>query len=257
MGGGTGTGVSAKITGKRIIIPISGSMGIDDTHGLVKSLATRVLGFKFHAPRAMRFLANGYNPFQDCKLHGHKIFVDIKGLDIPTEVGEMVKDLEALGADIITVHASGGRDMLEAAVAARQRSKLLAITILTSMSEAEVKDIYGYSKNVAIGKMAALAFETGFDGTVSSAVDLEHMKTLTDVGNGKMIRCTPGIRWRDENVANDDQARVMEPKDAIIAGADWLVIGRPIIRAKEPIAAAERAEAEAADGWSMANDHIY
>ncbi len=72
MGGGTGTGVPTEMPGKRVIIPISGNMGIDETHSLIKALATRVLGFKFHAPRALRFLVNVYNPFQDCKLHGTK-----------------------------------------------------------------------------------------------------------------------------------------------------------------------------------------
>ncbi len=169
----------------------------------------------------------------------------------------MVKDLEALGADIITIHASGDEDMLKAAVSARRTSKLLAITILTSMTEVQVRHTYDRSKNAAVAQMAALAYETGCDGTVSSPVDLTHLKTNPEVGNGKMIRCTPGIRWRDESVANDDQARVMEPKDAVVAGAHWLVIGRPIIRARDPVAAAERAEAEAAEGWAAAHSYMY
>lgn len=235
---------------KRVIVALSGAMGIEETKDLMEELQGEVRGFKFHAPRAIRFLQQGFDPFAAAKRYGYEIFADIKGHDNPEEVAEMVRDLEAAGADILTVHASGGETMLRKAVAARTHAKIFAVTVLTSMKDQDVEDTYRASKNEQVACGAALAYNCGCDGTISSAADLAYLDACAHVGNGRMLRCTPGIRFKDERVANDDQnqARVLTPREAMRVGADMLVIGRPITRAINPAAAARRAEAQAVEG---------
>lgn len=150
------------------------------------------------------------------------VFADVKLYDIPSTVARSVTRLEKSGADMITVHASGGIEMMKAALSAsRGRAKILGVTILTSKSLVSKKE---FLKLVIDIKKAKL------DGVVCSAHELKYLKNL------RLLKVIPGIRpkWYTES---DDQSRKATPQEAIKSGADYLIIGRPIIRSKDPVGA--------------------
>ena len=164
------------------------------------------------------------------------IFLDLKLHDIPVTVYKTVKTLMELDIAIINVHSSGGRDMLEAAAKARSEfkdksTKLIAVTVLTSLDDNDIEEI-GYKDNSEdlVLRLASLAKDSGLDGVVCSAKEISLIKSKL----GKnFILVVPGIRLEKDN--KNDQKRVMSPKKAINAGADLLVIGRPITDAKDPL----------------------
>ncbi|MDQ6975909.1 MAG: orotidine-5'-phosphate decarboxylase [Mariprofundaceae bacterium] len=159
----------------------------------------------------------------------HRIFLDLKFHDIPNTVQQAVESAGKLGVDMVNVHAAGGMAMLQAAaVAAKQYHgmKLIAVTVLTS-----TKTNKNTEQNVL--ERAVLAKEAGLDGVVSSVHEVAAIKNSC---GENFITVTPGIRWALNSA--DDQARVATPKDAVLAGADYLVIGRPIVQAKNPAKAA-------------------
>lgn len=164
----------------------------------------------------------------------HRIFLDLKFHDIPNTVKEAVQSAGNLGVDMVNVHAAGGLAMLQAASAAAKQyasMKLIAVTVLTSTQA-------GSNTKHAVLERARLAKHAGLDGVVSSVHEVTALKK--ECGT-KFLTITPGIRWQGKS--NDDQARVATPEDAVVAGSDYLVIGRPIVQAKDPAqAAAEAAE---------------
>lgn len=170
---------------------------------------------------------------------GFRIFLDLKFHDIPQVVAGAVRNGARLGASMMTLHASGGEPMLQAAVTAvgelpgPARPVLLGVTVLTSFSE----EMWGQtfprdSIDQAVGRLAAIAQSAGLDGLVCSPQDL---KGLSRVPLRKVV---PGIRPADSG--SDDQRRTMTPAGAIAAGADYLVVGRPITRSPDPLQAARR-----------------
>ena len=167
---------------------------------------------------------------------GIPIFLDLKLHDIPITVYKTIKTLMELDIAIINVHSSGGRDMLEAAAKARSEfkdksTKLIAVTVLTSLDDNDIEEI-GYKDNSEdlVLRLASLAKDSGLDGVVCSAKEISLIKS--QLGKN-FILVVPGIRLEKDN--KNDQKRVMSPKDAINAGADLLVIGRPITDAKDPL----------------------
>lgn len=171
---------------------------------------------------------------------GKPVFVDAKLADIPNTVEAAARQLGALGARWVSVHASGGADMIKAAIAGLEdgargnEAGVLAVTILTSIDEANLAStgVTGtFGKQTA--RLARLAAAAGAEGVVCS------VRELGDAGQVApgLLRVTPGIR--PTGASPDDQARVATPIAAIKRGADLLVIGRPITRAKDPVAAAE------------------
>ena len=166
------------------------------------------------------------------------IFLDLKLHDIPITIYKTIKTLMELDIAIINVHASGGRDMLEAAVKARDESdnkstKLIAVTVLTSLDDNDIKEI-GFRENSEglVLRLASLAKESGLDGVVCSAKEISLIREKL----GKdFILVVPGIRLKDDN--KNDQKRLTSPKNAIVSGADLLVIGRPITDSKDPLKA--------------------
>ncbi len=175
---------------------------------------------------------------------GGEVFLDLKFHDIPNTVEGAVRSATALGVRFATVHAAGGRAMLQAAARAAEGSGtvLLAVTVLTSLDDADLLEI-GYSRPAGetVLTLAGMAAESGIRGIVSSAREVEAVRSR--VGPGAIL-VTPGVRFPEE--AAGDQKRVVTPFDAVRAGADYLVVGRPITRAKDPVAAARRFAAEAA-----------
>lgn len=148
-----------------------------------------------------------------------KIFADAKLYDIPSTVARSVVQLEKVGADMITIHASGGAEMIKAAKLASQKSKLLGVTVLTSKKTINQKEFL---------KLVGDLKKSKLDGVVCSAYELEYFK------NFKFLKVVPGIRpkWYKKR---DDQSRTVTPDEAIKLGADFLVIGRPIVKSKNPV----------------------
>ena len=183
---------------------------------------------------------------RDLVSDGWKVFVDLKCHDIPHQVAGAVGGLAELGAELITVHVAGGREMLEASVRAAKGSgtKVLGITALTSLDAQSLSEIGPPTTPESLVAMrAALALDVGLDGVVSSP--LEAAAVRARVGSQFEI-VTPGVR--PAGAATDDQKRVATAGDAIAWGASRLVVGRPITRAQEPREVARQilAEIEAA-----------
>ncbi|WP_428897919.1 orotidine-5'-phosphate decarboxylase [Parelusimicrobium proximum] len=180
---------------------------------------------------------------------GGKVFLDLKFHDIPNTVAKAVAQACKLGVYMMTLHASGGEEMMRAAVqASKENSKkgsepiLLAVTILTSLSDKELKEIgFAYTAEKMVLRLAKLAKKAGVNGIVSSA--LEAKKLRKALGKDAVL-VTPGIR--PEWSVKGDQKRIMTPAKAIKAGSSYMVIGRPITGHKNPAEAAELIAAEIA-----------
>jgi orotidine-5'-phosphate decarboxylase len=173
---------------------------------------------------------------------GKQVFLDLKLHDIGNTVEKGVESVARLGATFVTVHAYP--QTMKAAVAARGGAglRILAVTVLTSYDDADLETA-GYALGVSslVARRAAQAREIGVDGLVCSAEEAAALRSL--VGTSMML-VTPGIR--PAGAAAGDQKRVMTPSRAIAAGADYLVVGRPIVEATDPKAAAEAIVAEIA-----------
>lgn len=176
---------------------------------------------------------------------GAKIFLDLKLHDIPNTVHLAARRAAELGVDLFTVHAQGGEGMLRAAVegavlgSARSglpRPKVLAVTVLTSLGDEDLAAM-GYAARAGelVRQLALLALRAGADGVVCSA---REAKALRELLGPAAFLCTPGIR--PEGTAQQDQNRVETPERAIQAGANLLVVGRPIHAAPDPAEAARR-----------------
>ena len=157
-----------------------------------------------------------------------RVFADAKLHDIPNTVANGVTRLSKAGADIITVHASGGIEMMKAANKVAGPSKIMAVTVLTSRK--------GNMRN-AVLKLAQEAQSAHLNGIICSARELKYLSHV------KLLKIVPGIRptWY---TSRDDQDRTGTPKEAILAGADLLIIGRPITKAKDPMKAIKKIIAE-------------
>ena len=183
------------------------------------------------------FTATGPSLLEQLMKSGFEIFLDLKFHDIPNTTAQACKAAASLGVWMINVHALGGRKMLEAAQIAVSGSvrppKLIAVTLLTSMNQEDINDIgINASPEEMVLRLAKLAQESGLDGVVCSAMETELLRK--HCGN-KFCLVTPGIRPADASL--DDQSRVMTPAAALQAGSSYLVIGRPITRAADPLQA--------------------
>ena len=185
------------------------------------------------------FTAAGPSIVRELVESGQKVFLDLKFHDIPNTVAGGVRSAAAMGVSMLTVHAAGGSAMLRVAIeAARQAPKppmLLAVTVLTSLSDAELQEtgVAGRTRDRAL-VLATLAQNCGCNGVVTSPH--EALIIRQDLGAGFVI-VTPGIR--PTGSAKGDQSRVNTPGEAIAAGADYLVVGRPITKAADPAQVAE------------------
>ena len=167
---------------------------------------------------------------------GKRVFLDLKLHDIPNTVAAAVAAASDLGVELLTVHATGGPTMLEAAAAARGiELKLLAVTVLTSLSPDEMGRVWGRelrSLREEVGRLAVMARDANIDGVVTSPLEVSWIRGQVE---DDFLIVTPGIR--PAGADRDDQNRIATPSDAVQAGADYLVIGRPITRADDPAAA--------------------
>lgn len=177
---------------------------------------------------------------------GFDVFLDLKFHDIPNTVAAACAAAADLGCWMINVHASGGRAMMEAAaerLARRDVSPLLiAVTVLTSMDAAELRETgFDMEPEALVVRLARLAQSSGMDGVVSSPRELTAIRTAC---GSEFITVTPGVR--PASASADDQKRVATPAAARTAGANYLVVGRPVTRAADPAAAVEGIIAELA-----------
>src|ERR1035438_1610196 len=185
------------------------------------------------------FTAEGPQIVRDLVASGRKVFLDLKFHDIPNTVAGAVAEAAKLSVSMLTVHASGGSKMLKAAADAAAQSStkpmVLAVTVLTSLSDADLAEI-GVSGHVLtqVLRLGSLARAAGCGGLVASGQETRELRR--ELGSDFAI-VTPGVR--PTGTAAGDQARVLTPKDAIAAGATYLVVGRPILEAADPAKAAE------------------
>lgn len=200
------------------------------------------------------FSAHGPALVEDLAGMGPRVFLDLKLHDIPATVGRAASNCASCGASMLTVHAGGGRRMLEAAVqGARQGAKLrspeiVAVTVLTSLDRKALSELeIDKSPADLVSVWAKLAAESGLDGVVASAREAAALRK--EFGEDFLI-VTPGIR--PASSPTEDQRRVVTPAEAIRAGADILVIGRPITGAEDLVEAAKSIVLEMASADSPA-----
>ena len=179
---------------------------------------------------------------------GHDVFLDLKFHDIPNTVARACEAAAQLGVWMVNVHASGGRRMMEAASVAVQNAGgrkplLIGVTVLTSMGPEDLAEV-GVQADPAeqVERLARLAKDSGLDGVVCSPREAARLRT--SLGDDSML-VTPGVR--PAGASTDDQTRVMTPADAMRDGSDYLVIGRPVTRASDPVRALEMINAEIRD----------
>lgn len=191
------------------------------------------------------FVAQGQSGIKSVIDQGLPVFLDLKLHDIPNTVAGAVRALLPLQPQYVTLHASGGLAMLEAAVAAvresgAQRPKLLVVTVLTSLSSSDLQTLgVPATPTQQVERLAALAKKAGCDGVVCSP---HEARAVRKVVGDEMLIVLPGIR--PLGAVNGDQKRTMSPREAAQAGADILVIGRPLTAARDPAAVARAIAAE-------------
>jgi orotidine-5'-phosphate decarboxylase len=183
------------------------------------------------------FIAAGPDVVRAVHDLGGRVFLDLKLHDIPHTVGRAVESASSLGVEMLTIHLGGGRAMIEAAVrAATADLLLLGVTVLTSSDEATLRETgIACSMPEQVLRLAKLAADAGLGGLVASPQEL---RPLRSVHGAKLKIVTPGIRPAGSPAG--DQKRTLTPAEALAAGADFLVIGRPITAAPDPRAALEQ-----------------
>ena len=188
------------------------------------------------------FYSEGPEIAREIKRRGHKLFLDLKLHDIPNTVKKAAAALARLGADIVNVHAAGAGEMMRAALASLTRPDgtrpmVIAVTQLTSTSAAQLKDelLIQTPMEETVLRYARNAKASGLDGVVCSPLEAAGVKAAC---GPEFLTVTPGIRFAGS--AADDQTRIMTPEKAREAGSDYIVVGRPIIAAADPLAAYRR-----------------
>jgi len=205
----------------------------DDALRLVDRLAGRVSFFKVGS---QLFTAAGPEIVRSLVARNLRVFLDLKYHDIPNTVAAAVKSAAGLGVSLLTLHGLGGRAMLEAAAGARPGGplRLLAVTVLTSHDEASLADIgLAGPLSDSVRRLARLARDARIDGVVASPLEARLLREAC--GEGFLI-VTPGVRPAGAQAG--DQSRLATPAGALSAGADYLVVGRPITDATDPAEAA-------------------
>jgi orotidine-5'-phosphate decarboxylase len=207
---------------KTIIVAVDETQ-LENFQNVVDSLDSDLCMIKIGS---VSFNALGHQAISYASNKGFKIFLDLKLHDIPNTVTKSIKGLVSLPIDMMTIHTSGGLDMMKAAKKAVDGTdiKIFGVTALTSLSDEDTSLIFKRTAAEQVNTMLDLAEQAGIDGVVCSPHELSLVSKRES-----LLSITPGIRLKD---SNDDQNRVMNPKDALKQGANFLVIGRPITEAK-------------------------
>ena len=191
------------------------------------------------------FTAYGPNYVREVAGMGFNIFLDLKLHDIPNTVAKAVESLGPLPIQMLTLHTAGGGEMMRAAKAAQQKTNpnllLLGVTVLTSTDDAGLREIgVNATSPDQVARLGQLAADSGLRGLVCSPLEVAMLRRQLPAG---IQLITPGIRPASE-AGSDDQKRVMTPADAARAGSTYIVVGRPILQAADPAAAARSILAE-------------
>jgi orotidine-5'-phosphate decarboxylase len=205
---------------------------------LVDQLRDRISFFKIGL---QLYTAEGPEIVREVIARGGKVFLDLKLHDIPNTVAKAVESAGTLGVQMLTIHLTGGTEMIRAAIAARKNEmSILGVTVLTSANEQTLREIgIGDKIDNQVLRLAKLGVENGIDRIVASAHEI---KTLRAEFRDTIKIVVPGIRpkWAEAG----DQKRTMTPREALSTGADYLVIGRPIVADKNPSEAVAKILAE-------------
>lgn len=213
-------------------VPDAGS-----ARNIIASLGESVQAYKIGL---QLFTAEGPSFVRELKDSGRKVFLDLKLHDIPNTVAGAVRSASALGVDMLTIHASGGIQMMHAAVEAASIAQkpplILAVTVLTSLGDSEIGQtgVIGTVSEQVL-RLGTLAKASGCGGIVASPQEVMDSRRIL---GEELVIVTPGVRPR--GTAAGDQSRTAEPAEAIKAGASYLVVGRPIIEAADPKSVAEK-----------------
>lgn len=222
----------------RVIVALDVN-SIEEVRSLVSKVGPNIKTFKV----GMRLFTK-YGPalVRELKENGYNIFLDLKYHDIPNTVETACFEAALLGVDMLTIHACGGKEMCRAAVkgakegAAKSGKKaptILAVTVLTSMNEVALKEVgVNNAVDMQVLNLASMAISEGVGGIVCSPLEVKKLKS--EIKN-KFVAVIPGIRLPEGNT--NDQKRVAGPDAAIKDGADYLVIGRPVYGAEDPVQA--------------------
>jgi len=203
---------------KKIIIAVD-EISLDKFKEIINSLNSNVCMVKVGS---VSFNALGHEAILFAAGKGFDIFLDLKLHDIPNTVKKSIEGLISLPIQMLTIHTAGGKQMMEYAMKAVKGTgiKVFGVTVLTSLSDGDTNQVYQRDAAEQVNAMLELSVEAGIDGVVCSPHELN---LVTE--KGSLLSITPGIRLKQ---ADDDQSRVMTPKQAIDLGANYIVIGRPI-----------------------------
>ena len=215
---------------KRVIVALD-NKNLSEITSLVKKIKSHVFGFKIGKEFFYNYGIEGYKKIYKLS---NNIFLDLKLHDIPNTVERALNAIIKLKPILTTIHISGGDEMQKVSSNLKKnKTKILGVTILTSLNSSQTKKYYN-NKNVnqLVKKFAQNAKNNNLDGIVCSPLELITVRKV--VGN-KMLLVVPGIRLENQNNTNDDQKRILTPEEAIKLGADYLVIGRPIVESNNPL----------------------
>ena len=213
------------MTDPRIIVAID-TYDLEEANAILDQLTPDLCKIKIGS---VVYNSIGKSFLREVSSRGFKIFLDLKLHDIPNTVHEAILGFHDCSIDMLTVHLSGGEDMLKKAMLAGKsiNAKVIGVSILTSFQESDTLMLFNNNLDTQIANLFKIAVKTSLDGVVCSPLELEMANTILDTNS---IKITPGIR--DIKVA-DDQARTLSAKEAIDKGATFIVIGRPITQAED------------------------
>jgi len=213
----------------KIIIALDNN-DLESSLKLVKELKHDTFAFKLGYEFFLNFGLEWYKYIQKEEVN---IFLDLKLHDIPNTVEKGIEAISKLNPYFTTIHLSGGDEMQKIAAKGKGNIKILGVSILTSLDSEQTKKYY-YNKKLEdiVYNFAKNALDNGLDGVVCSPKEIKIIKKATQ---NKLLIVTPGIRPLDYNDSFDDQKRTMSPKEALEVGANYLVIGRPVTKASDPL----------------------
>ncbi len=217
------------MTDPRIIVAID-THDLQEAHLILDQLDPDLCKIKIGS---VVFNSLGKSFLKEVSSRGFKIFLDLKLHDIPNTVHEAILGFHDCSIDMLTVHLSGGEEMLKKAMLAGKsiNAKVIGVSILTSLEESDIMALFDNKLDHQIRNLFEIAVKANLDGVVCSPHELEMCNTIL---NSDSIKITPGIR---DIKVEDDQARTMSAKEAIEQGATFLVIGRPITKAQNILTA--------------------
>jgi orotidine-5'-phosphate decarboxylase len=213
----------------KVIVALDTS-NIKKVKEIVQKLKSEVYAFKIGYEFFLNHGIKGYNTVRKiCP----RIFLDLKLHDIPNTTKKGIEAINKLKPLLTTIHISGGDEMMKASLINRKHTKILGVSILTSLDNTQTKKYYNEKKiENLVKKFVKQAKKNKLDGVICSPKEIKYIRK--EVGKNFLI-ITPGIRINNSNKIKDDQKRVLTPAEAISLGANFLVIGRPILQSKNPL----------------------